>query len=198
MIDLVSNNVTMKDNILGKAYMEGIYRIAERNIKIVSIYSNVHELCKEYVSEGDIDFEVFITDKDIDIEIEKAITVDKKEGNVERKHRREICEELAVYRRIAEKMLDYDTFLFHGSVICVDNEAYVFTAKSGTGKSTHARLWRKLLGDRAIMINDDKPLIRICDDKAIVYGTPYDGKHHLSNNISAPVKAVSIINQSVY
>ena len=51
-------------------------------------------------------------------------------------------ETLAIYRKIAEKMPAYDTFLFHGSAISVDGKAYIFTAKSSTGKSTHARLWR--------------------------------------------------------
>ena len=63
-------------------------------------------------------------------------------------------ETLAVYR----KMADYDTVLLHGSAIAVDDEGYFFTAKSGTGKSTHARLWREMLGDRAVMINDDNRL----------------------------------------
>ena len=177
--------------------MEGIYRLADRNIKIVSVYPDIHDLCRDYLCDGEIDFEVSISEKDIDEEIERAIKTDEIEGLPPRRHKREYCEELAAYRMIAEKMPDYDTFLFHGSVICVDNEAYIFTAKSGTGKSTHAGLWRQLLGDRAIMVNDDKPFIRIADDEVIVYGTPYDGKHHLSNNIAVPVKAVSIVNRSL-
>ena len=78
----------------------------------------------------------------------------------------------------------------HGSCIAVDGEAYLFTALSGTGKSTHVRLWREMLGDRAVMVNDDKPLITVTGDRAIVHGTPWDGKHHLSNNISVPLKAI--------
>ena len=86
--------------------------------------------------------------------------------------------------------------LFHGSGVAVDGAGYLFTAKSGTGKSTHTRLWRELLGDRAIMINDDKPLIRISDSGAIIYGTPWDGKHHLSNNIAVSLKAICILERA--
>ncbi|MGN0183255.1 MAG: hypothetical protein ACI4DP_12745 [Candidatus Ornithomonoglobus sp.] len=105
-------------------------------------------------------------------------------------------ETLAVYRKIADKLLDYDTILFHGSVIAVDGIGYLFTAKSGTGKSTHTRLWREMLGARAVMINDDKPLINISEHGAIVYGTPWDGKHRLSTNIGVPLKAVCILERA--
>ena len=104
-------------------------------------------------------------------------------------------EELAVYRKICEKMPYYDTILFHGSVIAVDGYAYMFTATSGTGKSTHAALWRKLLGERAVMVNDDKPLLHI-GETTTAYGTPYDGKHRLSSDISVPLKAVCILERS--
>ena len=176
--------------------MENVYKYAGKNVRIVSLYPDVHEYCRDYLSDECPDFEIVISTKDIEYELQKAKLVDEREGNPNRKHKNEELEKLAVYRKIAEKMIDYDTVLFHGSVICVDNYRYVFTAISGTGKSTHARLWRELLGEKAIMVNDDKPLIKICDDKVIAYGTPYDGKHRLSNNISAEVKAVSIINRS--
>jgi hypothetical protein len=81
----------------------------------------------------------------------------------------------------------------HGSVVAVDGAAYMFTARSGTGKSTHAALWRKLLGDRAVMVNDDKPLVSVEDGLAVVYGTPYNGKHRLGSNISVPLKAVCVL-----
>ena len=104
-------------------------------------------------------------------------------------------ETLAVYRKIAEQMIAYNTILFHSSAIAVDGTAYLFTAKSGTGKSTHTRLWKEYFSERAIMINDDKPLIQVNQNKILVHGTPWDGKHHLSNNISVPLKAICILNR---
>ena len=105
-------------------------------------------------------------------------------------------ESIMVYRKIAEVMPAYDTFLFHGSAIAVDGLAYLFTAKSGTGKSTHTYLWREMLGTRAIMVNDDKPLIRITGDKATIYGTPWQGKENIGNNISVPLKAVCLLERA--
>ena len=69
----------------------------------------------------------------------------------------------------------------------------MFTAKSGTGKSTHTAIWRKMFGDRAVMINDDKPLIAVNDGEIVVFGTPWRGKHKLGSNTSAPLKAICIL-----
>lgn len=96
----------------------------------------------------------------------------------------------AIHALIAEELTAHHVLLFHGSALCMDGDAYIFTAPSGTGKSTHARLWREAFGDRVWMINDDKPLLRIEDGLARVYGSPWDGKHRLSRNASAPLKAI--------
>ena len=99
-------------------------------------------------------------------------------------------ENLALHERIVNALLPFRVQLLHGSALCLDGEAVIFTAPSGTGKSTQARLWREAFGDRVWMINDDKPLVRITEDRPRVYGSPWDGKHHLSRNASAPLKAV--------
>jgi len=163
------------------------YKIADRIIRIESVYDRVHDYCRDYVYEGGDapDIEVYITQEDIAFEVAQS----------EEPYRSmpEYLEELAVYRQIAEKMPYFDTFLFHGSAIAVDNEAYLFTAKSGTGKSTHSRLWCDLLGDKAVMVNDDKPLIRSAENKTIIYGTPYNGKHRRGSNIAVPLKAICVL-----
>jgi hypothetical protein len=82
---------------------------------------------------------------------------------------------------------------YNGSVVAVDGQAYLFTAKSGTGKSTHTRFWRETFGDRAVMVNDDKPFLRITEDGVLAYGSPWNGKHKLGNNICVPLKAICIL-----
>ena len=81
------------------------------------------------------------------------------------------------------------------STVAVDGVAYLFTAPCGTGKSTHTRLWRERFGDRAVMVNDDKPIIRLIDGKFYAYGTPWNGKHRLSTDIKVPIKAVCILDR---
>lgn len=174
-----------------------LYRFADKNIEIRSIFSDIRNLCEAYQVKGVPDFTISTTRLDIEFERVKSAQEDAFEGIPTRQFSDGYLESLAVYRKIAERMPDYDTFLFHGSCIAVEGVGYLFTAKSGTGKSTHTRLWRELLGDRAVMVNDDKPLIRLTQDEAIAYGTPWDGKHRLSNNIAVPLKAVCILERSV-
>ncbi len=177
--------------------MNAKYRIADKTITISTLRPDVHELCAEYRAVGFSDFSAETTQADIDYEREKSAREDRAENLPVREYSDGYLEILAVYRKIAEKMPDYDTFLFHGSAVAVDGRAYVFTARSGTGKSTHARLWREMLGDRAVMVNDDKPLIKVnANGSAIVYGTPWDGKHHLSSNIAVPIQAICILERS--
>ncbi len=99
-------------------------------------------------------------------------------------------ENLALHRMLADELALRGVLLMHGSALCMDGEAYIFTARSGTGKSTHARLWREIFGDRVWMINDDKPMLRFTEDGVEVCGTPWMGKHRLGRNASAPLKAV--------
>ena len=175
--------------------MTGVYCFADRNIEIVSIYEKVHRYCEAYRVDAVPDFTVVTTEEDIVMEKGRSAEQNQREGLPVREYPPEYLEELAVYRKIADRMIAYDTLLFHGSAISVDGEAYIFTAKSGTGKSTHARLWREYFKDRAIMVKDDKPLIRVTNRESIVYGTPYNGKHRLGNNISVPIRAICILDR---
>ena len=173
------------------------YCFAGRTVKISSIYPMIHTYCAGYETDAAEDFTVEIRQSDLGFARLKSAREDEAEGIPVRHFAADYLETLAVYRRIAEKMPDYDAFLFHGSVIAVDGAAYLFTARSGTGKSTHTRLWRKLLGERAVMVNDDKPLIRILPDGSVVAcGTPWDGKHRLSANISVPLKSICILERA--
>jgi len=172
------------------------YRMAERVIEIRSVYEKVHQYCQGYETQDHADFIIEITQRDIDFEKKKSDQEYLYEGLPLPDFPPEILEITAVYRKIADQMIQYDTFVFHGSVIAVDGQAYLFTAKSGTGKSTHTRLWRELLGDRTVMVNDDKPLLSVQKDKIIAYGTPYNGKHRLGSNIAVPLKALCILTRA--
>ena len=149
--------------------------------------------CKSYFTDREPEFSVSVSQADIDYEREKNAREEVVEGIPHREYSDAYLETLALYRKIVNALLDRDILLFHGSAIGVDGVCYLFTAKSGTGKSTHTRLWRQLLGQRAVMINDDKPLLHIGADGVTVYGTPWNGKHGLGTNTSAPLKAVCIL-----
>lgn len=102
-------------------------------------------------------------------------------------------ETLAIYRKLSEAVLAEDILLVHGSTLAMHGEAVIFTAPSGTGKSTHAALWRRVFGEACLTINDDKPLVQIGEQQAMIYGTPWCGKHGLQTNTGAPLKAIVIL-----
>lgn len=168
-------------------------QIAGRVVSVSALHRTTPKYCSLYLCDIEPDFTIEITPQDIAFE---QVTADREhdiEGlpvfKIEDSH----LERTALQRKIAEKLFEYDTVLFHGSVIAVDGEGYLFTARSGTGKSTHTRLWREMLGDRAVMVNDDKPFLRVMSDYIRVYGSPWNGKHGLGNNIDVPLKAICIL-----
>ncbi len=171
------------------------YEIAGRVVCINSIYSFVHDYWRDYLTEKEADFSVTTSPADIENERTRSGAEDSLRGRQPREYPEPYLESLAVYRKIADEMAGYDTVLFHGSAVALDGEAYLFTAASGTGKSTHTMLWKDLFADRLKVINDDKPLIRVAE-KPVVYGTPYRGKHGRGENISAPLKAICIIERA--
>ncbi|MBQ1289753.1 MAG: hypothetical protein IIY43_06050 [Oscillospiraceae bacterium] len=176
--------------------MTGRYCFAQCTIDITTLCPETHALCAAYRAEGMPVFSVETSEADIEFERIKSAREAALEGHPPYPHSDGYWETLAVYRKIAERMPAYDTVLFHGSCVAVDGAGYLFSAKSGTGKSTHARLWRELLGGRAVMVNDDKPLIRIDSNGATAFGTPWDGKHNLSSNMAVPLRALCILERS--
>ncbi len=173
--------------------MKGTYRFAGCCVQIDSVFAQVHELCAPYSCNEHPEYAVRTTPLDIEYERVKSDSEVRFEGREPRRVSDAYLETLAVYRKLADCLICENILLFHGSAIAVDGVGYLFTAKSGTGKSTHARLWRETFGSRAVMINDDKPLLKIEKQGVTVYGTPWDGKHRLSSNISAPLKAICIL-----
>ena len=168
-------------------------RIAGRVAAVSAMFESTRTYCEEYLCEDAPDFAVSISPEDIRFEREKSEQEERLEGIPVRQFTDAYLETIAVQRKIAEMLFDHDTLLFHGSVVAVDGAAYLFTAKSGTGKSTHTRLWREVLGDRAVMINDDKPFLHVTEKGVTAYGSPWNGKHRLGCNASAPLRAICIL-----
>ena len=94
-------------------------------------------------------------------------------------------------------LLDHDGMLLHSSAIMMDGKAYLFSARSGTGKSTHTKLWQELYGeDKVVNFNDDKPALRVIDGKVYACGTPFSGKTDINLNVIVPLKAICFIERS--
>lgn len=105
-------------------------------------------------------------------------------------------EEFAYATAFNRAIINHGAMLVHSSSIMYKGEAYLFASRSGVGKSTHTKLWKKAFGDDVQIINDDKPVVRIYDNKCIAYGTPFDGGSGIAENLSAPLKAIVFIERS--
>ena len=171
-------------------------KLADKVIEVSTIYPMTKELCKDYLSQEKADFSIKIEENYIENERIKSAQEDKRQGINIRRFSNEYLETLAVYRKIATRMPQFNVLLFHGSVIAVDDKGYLFTAPSGTGKSTHARLWMERFKSRAYMVNDDKPLLKVDNGVVTAYGTPWDGKHRLSTNTCVPLQGICILYQA--
>ncbi len=159
--------------------------LAEMPIKINCLFPSTAKYCRDYLVECDCKYEIYITEKDIQFEREMAASESPDQ----------YLEILAVFRKIAETLIEENTIVFHSSAIEIDGQAYVFSAPSGTGKSTHTKLWREYFADKRVrMINDDKPLIKI-DSDIMVYGTPWRGKERIGENIKAPIIGICFLKQ---
>ena len=168
-------------------------KIAGRTAKVQSLFDSTRDYCKNYLSEDSPDFSVSVTRADLALEQQLLDEEADEEGLRRRVFTDPFLERTAIQRKIAENLLAYDVLLIHGSAIAADGKGYLFTAKTGTGKSTHTRLWRQVFGDRAVMINDDKPFLQFADNGIFLWGAPWSGKHGLDTNITVPLQGICIL-----
>ena len=171
------------------------YLIADTIVSIDTLYKTFHALAKDYVYQGDkpAELDICITGADIEEQRVEFARTQELEGHPGAVTTDGYLEFTAVHKALSDYLVGKGYLLMHGSVIEVDGQAYLFTAKSGTGKSTHTRLWREHFGERAHMVNDDKPFLKVIDGQTFAYGSPWNGKEHLGDNTCAPLKAICIL-----
>ena len=172
---------------------EFVIEIAGRSVAVSSLFESTRDYCKNYLTRKEPDFSVAVTREDLVFEQEVLLQEAREEGIRPRIFPDPFLERASIQRKVAEHLFDSDTLLFHGSTVAVDGEAYLFTANCGTGKSTHTRLWRQVFGERAMMVNDDKPFLRISEEGVLACGAPWSGKHGLDTNITVPLKGICIL-----
>lgn len=151
--------------------------------------------CADYLTDREPEFSIVVERADL-VREQRLLDIEAdEEGLKRRKFSDMFLERSVIQRRVAEALIGKDTLMLHGSTVAVDGQAYLFTAPCGTGKSTHTRLWREVFGDRAVMVNDDKPFLRITSDGVLACGSPWTGKHGLGSNVSFPMKGICILSR---
>lgn len=170
--------------------------VAGLTLAVTCLFPTTKGYCASYLTEEREYVQERLNITMEDIQREKARLFAKKNpGQPMEATSPQALETLVLCRMIAERLPSYDRILFHGSTLAIDGNGVLFTAKSGTGKSTHTRLWRETFGERVKMVNDDKPFLHISRDGVTAYGTPWQGKHGLGENMSAPLKAIVFVNR---
>lgn len=168
-------------------------RVAGHAALVHSLFESTPAYFRSYLTQESPEFSIMVTREDLLFEQQDALDEALAEGFRPRNFPDPYLERAAVQRQFAQYLFDRDTLLLHGSTIAVDGSGYLFTARSGTGKSTHTRLWRELLGSRAVMVNDDKPFLRISGSAVWAYGSPWSGKHGLDTNICVPLRGICLL-----
>ena len=167
--------------------------IAGHTARITSLFESTPQYFRPYLTEAAPQFFFTVTREDIAFEGRFLYEEALEEGFRVRNFPDPFLERAAIQRKFAEALFDLDILLLHGSTVAVDGHAYLFTARSGTGKSTHTRLWREVFGPRAVMVNDDKPFLKFTPDGVFACGSPWSGKHGLDSNISLPLQGICLL-----
>lgn len=171
-------------------------KMAGLTIAVDHNFKNIDGAPKKFLSENEkVDFSVAVTEADVAFERVKMAKEEETEGLPVRNYSSSELEFTAIYRKIAEKLPEYDAFVFHGAVVAVGDEAYVFAAKSGVGKTTHINLWLKNVPN-SFVVDGDKPIIRLIENKPFVCGTPWNGKEKLGTNATVPLKAICLLSRA--
>lgn len=158
--------------------------LAGLNIDIEYKDEKIAKLCRDYVAEfSEPDIKVLYS--------EEGCATEKGKGN----HGDLAAEFANIYRQIAEALPRFSRAVAHGAAITYKGNAYLFIAKSGTGKTTHIKLWREHF-DGIGIINGDKPILKVDKENVIAYGTPWAGKEMFQKNTSAPIKGICVIRRA--
>ena len=173
--------------------MEFNMKIAGQVGRIAPLFLSTEQYFKAYVTDEDAHFSIAVSAEDLVFEQAELDEEARLEGFRRRQFTDPFLERAAIQRAFAEHLFDLDTLLLHGSTVAVDGKAYLFTARSGTGKSTHTRLWMEVFGPRATMVNDDKPFLQLRSEGVYACGSPWSGKHGLDSNVTLPLEGICIL-----
>ncbi len=104
------------------------------------------------------------------------------------------CEYLYTASYFYTEIIKFNGLMLHASAVQYENYAYLFSADSGTGKSTHTHLWLEKF-PKAEILNDDKPAIREIDGKFYAFGTPWSGKFDESINTATEIAGITFLSR---
>ncbi len=163
-------------------------KIADFNVEITSEVETEYRKLNKYAADFDkADIKIHFDEDDLKREIPAT----------EETLRPWVYKYSTIYRKLGEVLPMHDAFVLHSATFDVQGTGVAFAARSGTGKSTHMLLWQKLLGDKMVVVNGDKPIVRFIEDKPYAYGTPWNGKESLGCNMRTPLQNICFIERAM-
>ena len=168
-------------------------KIAGHVAEIESQYIRSRAICLDYITDEAPEFKIQISQADI--EKERAAYM-KLYGDCTLWD--STLETIAMHALLATKLIDYGAFMMHGAAVAYDNRAYIFSARSGIGKTTHVAQWIENL-PKALIVNGDKPIIATYTDgkPAMACGSPWGGKENYYTNTMVPLKSIVMMERAV-
>ena len=161
-------------------------KVVDKVFEITAFNETTKKYCGNFLTDEEANYVITLTEEDLINERNTSST-----GKVY------VNEEIsALYRKIAEILVEENIVVFHSSSFMVNGKGFLITARSGVGKSTHSRNLKEYIGDDFVYINDDKPLLKVNENKVTVYSNPWNGKERKGNNNSAPLKAIFFLARS--
>lgn len=161
--------------------------VAGLNIGIEYTHKYVARYCKRFRTDAEPDFTVTTTPEDW--EAERLAAEDENIGTG-------ILEFTCIHREIAKRLPDYDAFVMHGAAMSANGKGYLFTAPSGTGKTTHIRMWKELFPEQVGCINGDKPIVRKIDGQFYFCGSPWRGKERYGSTDILPIGGICLLERA--
>lgn len=182
--------ISMKDQVKYLCgFKEFVCHIAGVYYRIKYQYPYIEKLYKDYIVSENVAEDI------VKIECTERELNDwcKKYPDVSRDYLEHSC----IFSHIIEGLVSHNSLLMHGAAIEYHDRGYIFTAPSGTGKSTHIVQWRKYLGVDVIPINGDKPIITLEDEDIYINGTPFAGKENWQTNKKCPLRGICLLKRGL-
>jgi len=170
-------------------------KLAGIPLEIRAKYTSTRHLFRDYLSDETPVLSITVSTRELRKEQQYSARQREQEGKPPARYSSRHLETLALCRKIAAQLLPKGALLFHGTVIAKDGKAYVFTAPSGTGKTTHAQLWLQHIEDCHIL-NGDKPFLLFRNGTVYACGSPWTGKENYGKNEMLPLEAICVLEQS--
>ncbi len=169
-------------------YNDFYIRIAGLNIRMLCSYPYAQWLCADFtVEETDADVTVHVLSEEIERE---------QSNYAEGAFSNGYCEGICLYRAIAERLPEFDGFVFHGAAVNINGRGVIFAAPSGVGKSTHVSLLLENYPENVSIVNGDKPIIRKIDGVWTVCSGPWAGKEGWKEKADVPLSAIVLLERA--